>query len=233
MRKHVIRNLWNRLARYRILVVISMIMAAVTVAGTLYMPVLMGDAIDCIIAKGKVDFAAMLPILGKGGITVIITALSQWIMNVCNNRVTYHMTGDIRNDDPNFVHVSGQKDPLPGFLGFFTPDVHKEVPHGVFPDLLRVGSHLFTDKIPNCFLPSGNAGQTAQGFQRFFHSSAPPRINSLKSRAAASASHRRTVSTGLCMYLIGTETMAVATPCRLTCMGQPFVPLLPGSTSME
>ena len=98
MRKHVIRNLWNRLARYRILVVISMIMAAVTVAGTLYMPVLMGDAIDCIIAKGKVDFAAMLPILGKGGITVIITALSQWIMNVCNNRVTYHMTGDIRNE---------------------------------------------------------------------------------------------------------------------------------------
>ena len=98
MRKEIIKKLWIRLARYRILVVISILMAGVTVAGTLYLPILMGDAIDCIIGKGKVDFPAMIHILGRAAVTVIITAMSQWIMNVCNNRVTYHMTRDIRNE---------------------------------------------------------------------------------------------------------------------------------------
>ena len=98
MRKEIIKKLWMRLARYRILVVISILMAGLTVAGTLYLPILMGDAIDCMIDKGKVDFAAMMPILGRGAVTVLVTALSQWIMNVCNNRVTYHMTRDIRNE---------------------------------------------------------------------------------------------------------------------------------------
>ena len=98
MRKEIVRKLWIRLARYRILVLISILMAGITVAGTLYLPILMGDAIDCIIGKGKVDFPAMMPILGRAAVTVILTALSQWIMNVCNNRVTYHMTRDIRNE---------------------------------------------------------------------------------------------------------------------------------------
>ena len=98
MRKEILKKLWIRLARYRILVVLSIIMAAVTVTGTLYLPILMGNAIDCILGKGRVDFAAMKPILTKAALVVVITALSQWIMNICNNRVTYHMTRDIRNE---------------------------------------------------------------------------------------------------------------------------------------
>ena len=63
MRKEILKKLWIRLARYRILVVLSILMAGVTVTGTLYLPILMGNAIDCILGKGKVDFAAMNPIL--------------------------------------------------------------------------------------------------------------------------------------------------------------------------
>ena len=103
MRKEILKKLWIRLARYRILVVLSILMAGVTVTGTLYLPILMGNAIDCILGKGKVDFAAMNPILVRGAFVVIITALSQWIMNVCNNRVTYHMTRDIRNEAMNKI----------------------------------------------------------------------------------------------------------------------------------
>lgn len=103
MKKEIWKKIWIRLARYRILVILSILMAGVTVTGTLYLPILMGNAIDCILGKGRVDFAAMNPILIRAALVVIITALSQWIMNVCNNRVTYHMTRDIRNEAMNKI----------------------------------------------------------------------------------------------------------------------------------
>ena len=98
VRRKIIGQLWNRLERYRILVILSVLMAALTVAGSLYMPILMGNAIDCILGKGRVNFTGLVPILKTGLLVALLTGLAQWIMNVCNNRVTYHMTRDIRND---------------------------------------------------------------------------------------------------------------------------------------
>lgn len=90
-------RLWNYLKPHSFFVILSLVMAAVTVAGTLYLPILMGDAIDCIIGKGQVDFAAIRRILLFGMAAAIVTGVAQWIMNICNNRITFHVTRDIRN----------------------------------------------------------------------------------------------------------------------------------------
>ena len=90
-------RLWNYLKPHSFFVILSLVMAAVTVVGTLYLPILMGDAIDCIIGKGQVDFAAIRRILLFGVAAAIVTGVAQWIMNICNNRITFHVTRDIRN----------------------------------------------------------------------------------------------------------------------------------------
>lgn len=77
---------------------ISIILAAFTVALTLYLPILTGEAVDHIIAKGLVDFSGILAILKKMAVMILITAAAQWIMNVCNNKITYHVIRDIRKD---------------------------------------------------------------------------------------------------------------------------------------
>ena len=78
--------------------VLSILFAAITVALTLYTPILIGDAIDLIVGKGQVDFAGIAAILIKTGIIIGITALIQWLMNTINNRITYHVVRDIRNE---------------------------------------------------------------------------------------------------------------------------------------
>lgn len=77
---------------------LSILLAAVTVASTLYFPLLTGDVVDCIVGKGNVDFAAIFAILKKMGVVILVTALAQWIMNVCNNKMTYQIVRDIRNE---------------------------------------------------------------------------------------------------------------------------------------
>ncbi len=77
---------------------LSLVLAAVSVALTLYVPKLTGRAIDHIIARGQVDFPAILAVLKQIAIAIAVTALAQWIMNICNNRITFHVTRDIRND---------------------------------------------------------------------------------------------------------------------------------------
>ncbi len=84
--------------RYIPLIVISVLTAAASVGLTLYVPVLAGNAIDCIVGKGNVDFAKIADILLKIGITVGITAVVQWVMNTVNNRITYHVVRDVRNE---------------------------------------------------------------------------------------------------------------------------------------
>lgn len=81
---------------YTHLLILSLLFAVVSVALTLYAPVLTGYGIDLIIDKGKVDFGGLVPILVKFGVVVGATALAQWLMNLCNNRITYHVVKDIR-----------------------------------------------------------------------------------------------------------------------------------------
>lgn len=84
--------------KYWLLVGISLLLAAVTVFLTLYVPILTGDAVDLLLGKGQVDFGAVFYILRKIVIAVLATAAAQWVMNVCNNHITYHVVRDIRED---------------------------------------------------------------------------------------------------------------------------------------
>ena len=82
----------------RLLFALSLLLAIVVTALTLYLPILTGDAIDLIIAPGQVDFEALSPLLLRGVIIIAITALCQWLMNVCNNRITFGVVRRLRRD---------------------------------------------------------------------------------------------------------------------------------------
>lgn len=84
--------------RYIPLLVFSILLAMVTVAMTLYFPILTGEALDLIIEKGLVDFTGIAAILKTAVIVVVVNAVAQWVMNVCNNHMTYHIVMDIRKD---------------------------------------------------------------------------------------------------------------------------------------
>ena len=84
--------------KYRIYLVLSILMAAITVILTLYLPILTGRVIDLIIDKGMVDFPGVFAILKKMGIAIAVTAAAQWIMNVCNNKLAYRIVQDVRNE---------------------------------------------------------------------------------------------------------------------------------------
>ena len=93
-----IRKVLSYMKRYIPLLVISLALSVVTVALTLYFPILTGRAIDLIVGKGKVDFTAMTAILTRAAIIVVIAAAAQWLTNICNNRMTYNIVRDIRRD---------------------------------------------------------------------------------------------------------------------------------------
>ena len=97
-RSAVIKKILHYIRRYIPLLVLSILFAAATVVLTLYFPILTGRAIDLILEEGKVDFSAMLAILRTAGIVVFLTAVAQWLMNICNNRMTYSIVKDIRRD---------------------------------------------------------------------------------------------------------------------------------------
>ena len=94
------REIYRRILRliqpYRHLLILSLIFAVVSVVLTLYAPVLTGRGIDLVIGKGDVDFDGLRPILVRFALVVAATALAQWLMNLCNNKITYHVVKDIR-----------------------------------------------------------------------------------------------------------------------------------------
>lgn len=96
--KGTLLKVLKRIKKYSGFLILSILMAAVTVASTLYVPILVGRGIDHIVGPGNVDFAGISRILVSIGVIVAITALSQWIMNICNNKITYHVTRDIRDE---------------------------------------------------------------------------------------------------------------------------------------
>ena len=97
-KKGTFKKVLRYIGRYKYLLALSVIFAALSAALTLYVPILIGNAIDCIIGTGEVDFNAVFGILVKVGITVGVTALFTWLMNTLNNRITFHVVRDIRNE---------------------------------------------------------------------------------------------------------------------------------------
>ncbi len=94
----VIKKVLHYIRRYIPLLVLSILFAAATVVLTLYFPILTGRAIDLILEEGNVNFSEMFVILRTAGMVVLLTAVAQWLMNICNNRMTYSIVKDIRRD---------------------------------------------------------------------------------------------------------------------------------------
>ena len=103
--KKTLGKVMKYIKKYRVRVVMSLIFAAVTVITTLYLPILTGNAVDLMVEKGKVDFAGLKPIVKTMLIVLAITGVAQWIMNICNNYITYHVVQDIRKDAMDRIQI--------------------------------------------------------------------------------------------------------------------------------
>lgn len=94
----VLKKVLRYMRRYWSYLAISILLAAITVASTLYIPLLTGDAVDCIVGKGHVDWSGVFAVLKQMAMVIGVTALAQWGMNICNNKLTYQIVRDIRNE---------------------------------------------------------------------------------------------------------------------------------------
>lgn len=94
--KGILKKVISYIDRYKYYLFLSMLFALVSVALTLYAPILVGNALDYIIGKGNVDFDNIISILIRLGIVIAVTALVQWLMNVCNNKIAYNVSRDLR-----------------------------------------------------------------------------------------------------------------------------------------
>ena len=96
--KEIMKKVLHHIGRYKFFLLFSILMAAVSVALTLYIPILTGDVVDCIVGPGQVDFAGVLVILKKMAIIILFTAIIQWLMNTCNNKIAYQVVRDVRDE---------------------------------------------------------------------------------------------------------------------------------------
>lgn len=158
-----IRKVLRYLGRYRIFLVISILLAALSVALTLYIPKLTGQAVDYIVTKDQVDFPAVIRVMVQIGVCTLITALAQWIMNVCNNKMTYQVVRDIRNEAFRKIEIL----PLKYIDGRPAGDVVSRVIADVdqFADGLLMGFTQFFTGVATivgtfCFMLSVNPGIT-------------------------------------------------------------------------
>ena len=94
----ILKKVFRRLGKYRIFLVFSILLASLSVALTLYVPKLIGHAVDYIIGAGAVNFAGIYKVMISIGVCTLVTAFAQWIMNICNNKMTYQIVRDIRNE---------------------------------------------------------------------------------------------------------------------------------------
>ncbi len=139
----IMKRVLHYIKRSWLVLFLSILFAAVTVVLTLYVPILTGNAIDHIVDKGLVDFDGLLRILIMIVICVLVTALAQWLMNVCNNRITYQVVRDIRSEAIRKIEVL----PLGYIDGHSYGDVVSRVIADVdqFSDGLLMGfTQLFT-----------------------------------------------------------------------------------------
>ena len=96
--KETIKKVLHYIRRYRFFLIVSLVLALITVVLTLYVPILTGQAVDLIVGKGQVDFTGVYHICVKIGIAILLTMVAQWVMNVANNKITYSVVRDIRTD---------------------------------------------------------------------------------------------------------------------------------------
>ncbi|MCC8074240.1 MAG: ABC transporter ATP-binding protein/permease, partial [Clostridiales bacterium] len=103
--KNALKRVFSYIGKYKYFLLVSVILALVSVALTLYVPILVGQAIDCIVGAGEVYFEVIALILLKIAVIVAVTAVIQWLMNVCNNKITYNVSRDLRKKAFDKIHV--------------------------------------------------------------------------------------------------------------------------------
>ena len=96
--KETFKKVLRYIKKYWFYLILSILLAVITVVLTLYIPILIGDAVDEIVGAGHVDFAAIFVILKRMAVVILATAAAQWVMNLCNNKMTYGVVQDIRNE---------------------------------------------------------------------------------------------------------------------------------------
>lgn len=125
--KAVLKRVLTHIKKYRILVIFSFICAMITVASTLYAPILTGDAIDLIVRKGMVDFDGIKDIIYTFLMVTVVTVLSQWFMNIINNHITYSVVRDIR------IEVFNHMEELP--LSYIDAHKHGDIVSRIVSDI--------------------------------------------------------------------------------------------------
>ena len=125
--KAVLKRVLTHIKKYRILVIFSFICAMITVASTLYAPILTGDAIDLIVGKGMVDFDGIKDIIYTFLMVTVVTVLSQWFMNIINNHITYSVVRDIR------IEVFNHMEELP--LSYIDSHKHGDIVSRIVSDI--------------------------------------------------------------------------------------------------
>ncbi len=96
--KDIFKKVLDHIGKYKIFLFLSIVLAAVSVVLTLYIPILTGQAVDCILGPGAVDFDGIWVILKEMMIIIVITAVVQWLMNTCNNKIAYQVVRDVRDE---------------------------------------------------------------------------------------------------------------------------------------
>lgn len=133
-RESVLKLLLGYAKPYIWLFGLSMVFALVTVAATLYAPILIGDAVDLIIGEGNVDFEGIAPIITELCIVVGVTALAQWLMSLCTNKITYNVVRDIRNE------AFAKLDRLP--LSYIDAHPHGDIISRIITDIEQISDGL-------------------------------------------------------------------------------------------
>ena len=141
----ILRKVLKYLKRYTPALLLSLLLAAASVVLTLYIPILIGDAIDLIIEPGRVFFEEIVPLLVRIGIAAAAAALFQWVMSIINNKITYNTVHDIRTE--TFEKL--QKLPI----SYMDSHAHGEIVSRIITDadqfsdgLLMGFSQLFTSR---------------------------------------------------------------------------------------
>ena len=96
--KGILKKVLNHIGKYKFFLLCSIVLAAISVILTLYIPILTGRAVDCILGAGAVDFAGLMEILKEMAVIIILTAIVQWVMNACNNKIAYQVVRDVRDE---------------------------------------------------------------------------------------------------------------------------------------
>lgn len=158
-----LKKILVRIKKYWFYLAISLILTVMTVAGSLYLPILTGEAIDHIVDKGLVDFGGLWGVLKAMGMVIAITAVAQWLVSLCNNHMTYHVVKDIRKDAFEKIEILPLKyvdaHPTGEVVNKIIADVD-QFAEGLLMGFTQLVSGVLTIVGTLCFMLSINVGIT-------------------------------------------------------------------------